>query len=60
MEEKRNACKLLEGKPEGKSPLGSVRRKWVFNIKVDLGEIGWGGVGLTGFIWPRIRISGSL
>jgi hypothetical protein len=31
-------------KPEGKRPLGRPRRRWVDSIKIDLGEIGWGGV----------------
>jgi hypothetical protein len=31
-------------KPEGKRPLGRPRRRWVDNIKIDLLEIGWGGV----------------
>jgi hypothetical protein len=42
--ENRNEYKLLMGKPEGKRPLGRPRRKWVDNIKMDLSEIGWGGV----------------
>jgi hypothetical protein len=29
------------GKPEGKRPLGRLRRRWVDNIKIDLREIGW-------------------
>jgi hypothetical protein len=41
MEEKRNAYKLLVGKPEGKRPLGRPRRRWVENIRMDLGEVGW-------------------
>jgi hypothetical protein len=41
--EKRCACKILVGKPEGKRPLGRPRRTWVDNIKIDLREIGWGG-----------------
>jgi hypothetical protein len=41
---KRNAYRLLLGKPEGKRPLGRPRRRWVDNIKIDLLEIGWGGV----------------
>jgi hypothetical protein len=32
------------GKPEGKRPLGRPRRRWVDNIKMDLGEIGWDGM----------------
>jgi hypothetical protein len=31
-------------KPEGKRPLGRPRLRWVDNIRVDLGEIGWDGV----------------
>jgi hypothetical protein len=44
MGEKRNAYRLLVGKPEGKRPIGRPRRRWVDNIKMDLLEIGWGGV----------------
>jgi hypothetical protein len=44
MGEKRNACRILVGEPEGKRPLGRPRRKWVDNIKIDLREIRWGGV----------------
>jgi hypothetical protein len=43
MGEKRNAYKILAGKPEGKRPLGRPRRRRVDNIKVDLREIGWDG-----------------
>jgi hypothetical protein len=32
------------GKQEGKSPLGRQRRRWVYNTKMDLREIGWGGM----------------
>jgi hypothetical protein len=32
------------GNPEGKRPLGRPRRRWVDNIKMDLGEIGWDGM----------------
>jgi hypothetical protein len=34
------------GKPEGRRPLGRRRRRWVDNITMDLGEVGWGGCGL--------------
>jgi hypothetical protein len=44
MEEKRNAYRLLVGKPEGKRLLGRPRLRWVDNIKMDLREIGWDGV----------------
>jgi hypothetical protein len=40
MGEKRNAYRLLVGKPEGKRPLGRPRRRWMENIKMDLLEIG--------------------
>jgi hypothetical protein len=43
MGETRNAYRILVGKPEGKRPLGRPRHRWVDNIKVDLGEIGWDG-----------------
>jgi hypothetical protein len=42
--EKRNAYRILVGKPEGKRPLGRPRRRWVDNIKMDLREIGRDGV----------------
>jgi hypothetical protein len=42
--EKRNAYRLLVGKPEGKKPLGRPRR----NIRMDLGEVGWGDVDWIG------------
>jgi hypothetical protein len=41
---KRNAYRILMGKPEGKRPLGRPKRRWVDNIKMDLREIGWNGV----------------
>jgi hypothetical protein len=43
--EKRNACRLLVGKPEGKRPLGKPRCRWVDKIKMDpMDEIGWAGM----------------
>jgi hypothetical protein len=42
--EKRNAYRLLVGKPEGQRPLGRPRRRWADNIRMDLGEVGWGDV----------------
>jgi hypothetical protein len=40
MGEKRNGYRILVGKPKGKIPLGSPRRRWVNNIKINLREIG--------------------
>jgi hypothetical protein len=53
MREKRNACKLLGGKPEGKRPKGRPRRRWVNNIKMVLVEIGCGGVDWIGMAQDR-------
>jgi hypothetical protein len=44
MGKKRNAYRILVVKPEGKRPLGQHRRRWEDNIKMDLREIGWGGM----------------
>jgi hypothetical protein len=41
---KRNAYRILVGKPEEKRPLGRPRHRWVDNIKMYLKEIGWGGM----------------
>jgi hypothetical protein len=51
MGEKRNAYRLLVGKPEGKRPLGRPKRMWVDNNKIG------GGV-LTGLVWLRIETVG--
>jgi hypothetical protein len=53
MGEKKNAYRLLVGKPEGKRPLGRPRRRRVDNIKIDLLEIGWGGVDWIGLAQDR-------
>ena len=44
MEEGRGVHKVLVGKPEGKRPLGSPRRRWDDNIKMDLQEVGCRGM----------------
>jgi hypothetical protein len=41
---KRNVYRMSMGKPEGKRSLERRRRRWVDNIKMDLREIGWGGM----------------
>jgi hypothetical protein len=48
MGEKSKAYRLLVGKPEGKRPLGRPRRRWVNNIRMDLGEVRWGDVDWIG------------
>jgi hypothetical protein len=45
MGDKRNAYRILVGKPERKRPLGRPAYRWVDNIKMDLREIGLGGMG---------------
>jgi hypothetical protein len=55
MGEKRNAYRLFVGKPEGKRPLGRPRRRWVDNIKMDLGEVGWDDVDWIGLARDRNR-----
>jgi hypothetical protein len=45
-EEKKNACRIMVEKPEGKRQLGRPKRRWVGNIKMDLREIGCNGFGL--------------
>jgi transcription termination factor 2 len=55
MEEKRYAYRLLVGKPEGKRLLGRLRRRWVDNIRMDLGEVGWGDADWIGLAQDRNR-----
>jgi hypothetical protein len=44
---------LLVGKPGGRRPLGRPRGRWVDNMKIDLGEIGWGDVDWIGLAQDR-------
>ena len=41
---RRGVYSVLVGKLEGKRPLGTPRRRWDFNIKMDLQEVGCGGM----------------
>jgi hypothetical protein len=59
MGEKRNAYRLLVGKPEGERPLGRRRRRWIDNIKVDLLERGvsvmhWIGLAQDRYRWRAL------
>jgi hypothetical protein len=47
MGEKRIVRRLFVKKPEGNKPLGRSKRRWVDNIKMDLGEIGWSDIDWT-------------
>jgi hypothetical protein len=59
MGEKRYVYWLLVGKPEGKRPLGRPRRRWIYNIKKDLLEIGvnvldWIGLAQDRYKWRAL------
>jgi hypothetical protein len=53
--EKRNAYRLVTGNPDGKTPLGRPRRRWVDNVRMDLGEVRWGDVDWIGLAKDRNR-----
>jgi hypothetical protein len=55
MREKRDAYRLVVGKPEGNSQLGRPRRRWVDTIRMDLREVGWGDVDWIGLAQDRNR-----
>ena len=42
--DEKGVYRVLVGKPEEKRPLGRPRRRWEDNIKVDLQEVGCGGM----------------
>jgi hypothetical protein len=44
MGEERGVYSVLVGKPEGKRPLGRPRHRWEDNIRMDLQEVGCGGI----------------
>jgi hypothetical protein len=57
MWEKRNVYRLLVRKPEGKRPLGRPRRRWIYNIKMDVLEIGlsvWIGLAPDRYRWRAL------
>jgi hypothetical protein len=53
MGEKRNAYRLLVGKPEGRRLLGRARRRWLDTIIMNLVEVGWGDVDWIGLAHDR-------
>jgi hypothetical protein len=52
---RRGVYRVLVGKPEGKRPLGRQRRRWEDNIKMDLQEVGFGGMDWIGLAQDRDR-----
>ena len=54
-EGRRGVHKVLVGKPEGKRPLGRQRCRWEDNIKIDLEDVGCGGVEWIGLAEGRDR-----
>jgi hypothetical protein len=52
---KRCVYRVLVGKPVGKRPLGRHRRRWDDNIKVDLHEVGCGGMEYIDLVQDRDR-----
>ena len=53
MGEERRVYRVLVGKPEGRRPLGSPRRRWVDNIRMDLQEVGCGYMDWIGLAQDR-------
>jgi hypothetical protein len=57
MGQKRNLYTLLVGRSDGKTPLVEKRRRWLYNIKMALVEIRWGGVDWIGLDQDRNKWS---
>ena len=55
MEERKVAFKVLVGKPEGKRPFGRLRHRWEDNVKMDLQEVGCGGMNRIDLAQDRDR-----
>jgi hypothetical protein len=47
----RGVYKVIVGKPDGRRPLGRPRRRWEDNIKMDLQEVGNGGMDWIKLAW---------
>jgi hypothetical protein len=54
--EERGVCRVLVGKPEVKRPLGRPRRRWKYNIRMDLQEVGYEGMDWIGLTQDRDRL----
>jgi len=53
--EGRGVYRVLVGKHEGKRPMGRPRRRWEDNIKMDLQEVGCGGMDWIELVQDRDR-----
>jgi hypothetical protein len=53
--EKRNTYRLLLGKPEGKRLLERPRRRWIYNIRMDLRKVRWSNVDWIDLAQDRSR-----
>jgi len=53
----RDAYRVLVQKPEGKRPLESPRHRWKDNIKMNLQEMGWGGVNWIGCLLVNVVLN---
>ena len=53
--ERRGLYSVLVGKTEGKGPLWRRRRKWEDNIKMDVKEVGCGGMDWIELAQDRVR-----
>ena len=57
MGEKRGVYRASVGKPEGRRALGRPKRRWVYNIRIELQEVGCGYMDCIGL--PRIETVGG-
>jgi hypothetical protein len=66
MGERRGVYRVLVGKPDGKRTLGRPRHRWEDNNKMDLQEVGWGGMDWIELaqdgdrFWARVNVAMNL
>jgi hypothetical protein len=51
----RGVYRVLVGKPEGKRPMGRLKRRWTDNLEADLQEVGCMGMDWVGLVQDRDR-----
>jgi len=56
MGERRDEYRVLFRKPEGKKQLGIPSRRWENNIKMDVQEVGCGGIDFSDLVLDRDRL----